>query len=244
MTLMPKDFDSISSNEINPVLLKFCFLSLMKTSNLEFIPSSTSLHPIEIGGLHMVQTRYSEDGMQAVFESSLLCLISSRDAGLLFKLFCHAHCLPNPIPTQPYRSVHLSVSATLRRLCSGSFTTTADRIRKIVSQWVNKCPVGTLRGHFTEQRGFSEHAEDPRTISILGTEAMGLHTVSMDLFTDLKIKYHAKSRGKSHHFISLLIGGDVATSLIAIIVLDVSTMKHISQGLQTLAMRYRNTACL
>ena len=79
----------------------------------------------------------------------------------------------------------------------------------------------------------------PRLVSSLGKECLGFHTVSCDIFSDIKVLAHTRARGRPSYAVSILIVGDIATGLVALIPMSRCQMTDVSQALDVLALRYR-----
>ena len=90
-----------------------------------------------------------------------------------------------------------------------------------------------------DQRSFTSGPEDPRLVSVLGQECLGFHTVSCDIFSEIKVLAHSKARKRPSYAVSILIVGDIATGLVALIPMNKCAMTDVSQALDVLALRYR-----
>ena len=100
----------------------------------------------------------------------------------------------------------------------------------------------TRKGLWLDQRGFTSGPEDPRLVSVLGQDCLGFHTISCDIFSDIKVMAHSRARGKPNYTVSILIVGDIATGMVALIPMNFAKMTDVSQALEVLALRFRMPA--
>ena len=108
--------------ETSSVLMKLAFLVLVKTSNALYTPKRAT----EIAGLYIHRTRYSAPAMNAIFQSQVLPVISSKDKPLLKRLFEHSH-----IKSTKGRRMHIPIGLTMIRSKQGVTCCTAEGIRRI-----------------------------------------------------------------------------------------------------------------
>ena len=93
-----------------------------------------------------------------------------------------------------------------------------------------------------DQRGFTSGPEDPRLVSVLGQECLGFHTISCDIFIDIKIMVNSRARGKPSYTVAILIVGDITTGMVALIPMNSGKITDVSQVLVVLALRFRMPA--
>ena len=91
-------------------LQKLAFLTLVKSSNVSF-PPSDSYSSEKIGGIQVANTRYSSDGLEKVFKTNLIPIMSSSHKLFLFQLFQSAHIVKN-LAKPNLAAAHLSLSLT------------------------------------------------------------------------------------------------------------------------------------
>ena len=83
---------------MNPMILKFAFLTLVKTSAMLHPPQTRGRH-MESNGISLRCTRYDDAAMNKVFGSLFLPIVSSRDSLFLKRVFERSHVdyiLKNP----------------------------------------------------------------------------------------------------------------------------------------------------
>ena len=103
-----KDLSTIQPGEISTTFQKFCFLAMVKYSNKLYAPKPDSLNSFGVSDIHFIDTRYSTEGMQTIFNTNLLSMVSSCDKTLIYRVFQHSHSKPNPL----YNSPLLEMSTT------------------------------------------------------------------------------------------------------------------------------------
>ena len=145
--------------------------------------------------------------MQITFNTNLLPMVSSCDKRLIYRVFQHSHSTPNPLYNSPAVYVHYRLSTSFQIAQSGVFALTCLNMRKMFRHW---CKICAWKGSWMDQRGFTSGPEDPRLVSILGQESLGFHTISCDIFSDIKVLAHSRARGKPSYSVSILIVGDIA----------------------------------
>ena len=91
------DHTQISSSEISSSLQKLVFLTLIKSSNSTHPPKGKTFSSEIIGGILFANTRYSSEGLEKVFKTHLLPIISSSHKHLLYRIFQNSHIVRNPM---------------------------------------------------------------------------------------------------------------------------------------------------
>ena len=86
----------------------------MKASLSAYPLQSDHYHMIDVGCVRFAVTRYSREGMAAVFGTYLLPVISSSDTKLLFRLFQFDHTVVNPSHQHHLGKGHLPLNLTLQ----------------------------------------------------------------------------------------------------------------------------------
>ena len=236
-TLDLQDCTQISGDEIPAMLQKLAFLTLVKSSNAFFPPKSSSICSELMGGIFVSTTRYSLDGMDKVFKTQLVPLISSADKIFLFRLFQNAHIVRNPAHAHGLGPAHLSVSLTTQLMKTGFTAVLVGKIRTLVSGWIGKCPHCIRLG--SVERSFTHSPEDPRILSLIGVNSPVFQCVSIDLFTEVYVLAHSRARGRPSYPVAILVIADLISKTVCFIVLDGAKMTDVCKGLQQLALRYR-----
>ena len=139
-------------------------------------------------------TRYSSEGLEKVFKTHLLPIISSSHKHLLYRIFQNSHIVRNPMHKFGLGPAHLSVSLTAQRMKTGFAAVLFGHARTIVSRWVNLCPHCIRLGSI--ERNFTHAAEDPRILSLLEVGSPVFHCISLDLFTEVFVLAHSRARGR------------------------------------------------
>jgi hypothetical protein len=219
------------------MLQKLAFLTLVKSSNAIFPPKSSSISSELMGGIFVSTTRYSLDGMDKVFKTQLVPLISSADKIFLFRLFQNAHIVRNPAHAHGLGPAHLSVSLTTQLMKTGFTAVLVGKIRTLVSGWIGKCPHCIRLG--SVERSFTHSPEDPRILSLIGVNSPVFQCVSIDLFTEVFVLAHSRARGRPSYPVAILVIADLISKTVCFIVLDGAKMTDVCKGLQQLALRYR-----
>ena len=161
------DFQNIDPSEISVTLQKLAYLTLVKSSNLNF-PPSDCYSSTKIGGIQMVNMRYSNQGLQQVFKTYFIPIVSSSHKLFIFRLFQSAHIIKNPGKPN-LGSAHLSVSLTTQRFKTGVSATLFSHMRTTISKWVQICPFCIRIG--SSERNFTHSADDPHILSLLDVES-------------------------------------------------------------------------
>ena len=235
------DLQEIDNSEISTIFQKLAFLTIIKSSNATFKPSGQFASE-EIGGIVVATMRYSTEGMNQVFKTNMVPIVSSKDKLLLYRLFQLSHIVKVPGPQPSISSAHLSPSLTAQRFKTGTTAVLFSYMRTTISKWVEQCPYCIRVGN--SSRSFSHAAEDPRILSLLDCESPIYHCVSIDLFQDIWVLAHSKARGKPSYCVHILIVADLISKSVTFIVLDGAKMEHIISGLQQLSMKYRLPALI
>ena len=180
--------------------------------------------------------------MQAIFNTSLLPKVSNCDRTLIYTVFQHSHSMPNPLYDSPAGDVHYKLTTSFQIAQSGAFALTCLNMRKMFRHWCKICSLCKRKGLWLDQQGFTSGPEDPRLVSVLGQECLGFHTISCDIFTDIKIMVHSRAQGNPSYTVAILIVGDIATGMVALIPMNSAKMTDVSQALEVLALRFRMPA--
>ena len=106
--------NSLGTLELNPDLLRFGFLTLVKSSQATF-PPKTQSKVFKVDNLTLLQTRYDSEAMKAIFGSSFLPVISSTDSMLIKRLFEASHVLFSLEHEDRINQNHLSLNQTIGR---------------------------------------------------------------------------------------------------------------------------------
>ena len=229
------DFQNIDPSEISVTLQKLAYLTLVKSSNLNF-PPSNCYSSTRVGGIQMANMRYSNQGLQQVFKTNFIPIVSSSHKLFTFRLFQAAHIIKNPGKPN-LASAHLSVSLTTQRLKTGVSATLFSHMRATISKWVQICPFCIRVG--SSERSFTHSAGDPHILSLLDVETPVFHCVSLDIFQEVYVLAHSRARGKPSYCVNIMIAADLVSKTVCFTVLDGSKMTDIIQGLQQIALRYR-----
>ena len=180
-----KDFSTIQPGEISTVFQKFCFLAVVKHSNKLYVPKADSLNNFVVSDINFIDTRYSGEAMQTIFNTNLLPMVSNCDKTLIFRVFQHSHSTPNPLYNTPAADIHYTLTTSFQLAQSGVFALTCLNMRKMFRHWCKQCALCVSKGLWLDQRGFTSGPEDPRLVSVLGQECLGFHTVSCDIFSEI-----------------------------------------------------------
>ena len=122
----------ISNSEMSPVYRKFCFLTVIKWNNSIYKPQTKQLNSYQLHDVHFVLTRYSQEGMQRVFGTLMIPLVSSKHTKLLYRLFQHAHVRRNPTHQHKLGVFHLATGLTMNNMRSGEFSAICLHQRKLI----------------------------------------------------------------------------------------------------------------
>jgi hypothetical protein len=131
----------ISSSEISSSLQKLAFLTLITSSNSTHPPKGKTFSSEIIGGILFAKTRYSSEGLEKVFKTHVLPIISSSHRHLFYRIFQNSHIVRNPMHKFGLGPANLSVSLTAQWMKPGFTAVLFGHARTIVSRWVNLCQV-------------------------------------------------------------------------------------------------------
>ena len=172
--------------------------------------------------------------MQTIFNTNLLPMVSNCDKTLIYRVFQHSHSTPNPLYNTPAADIHYTLTTSFQIFQSGVFALTCLNMRKMFRQWCKQCALCVRKGLWLDQRGFKSGPEDLMLVSVLWQECLGFQTVSCDIFCEIKVLAHSRARARPSYAVSILIVGDIATRLVALIPMKSCAMTDVSQALDVL----------
>ena len=88
---------------------------MVKYSNKLYAPKLDTLNSFVVRDIHFIDSRYSAEGMQTIFNTNLLPIVSSC-AKTLIK---HSHSIPNPLYNSPAGDVHYMLTTSFQIAQSG-----------------------------------------------------------------------------------------------------------------------------
>ena len=219
----PKGLAEFLPKETSSVLMKLAFLVLVKTSNALYTPKRAT----EIAGLYIHRTRYSAPVMNAIFQSQVLPVISSKDKPLLKRLYEHGH-----IKSTNGCRMHIPIGLTMIRSKQGVTCCTAEGIRRIFKAFSDRCTL-CLKVNADEKLGkYAHRLLDSRLTTLLAQQNPIWHTVSLDLIGNFNLSQFRSARGK-------LFFTDLASGLSDIQMKDWSTAEDCTRAITTFTNKNR-----
>ena len=172
--------------------------------------------------------------MQKVFGSQLVPYVSKS---LLYRMFQQAHIRHSPGHLHDVGVYHVPLQATLTSMRYGMYSLICSNQRGILSEYIRKCSFCIIKGE--SERLYAHTPQDPRAINLLGVQDVAFSIISIDLFSDIWVRHHSKSRGKPSHTVSVLISVDLGTGAVALTMSSDSKSHSVVKCLKTLGLRYK-----
>ena len=172
--------NQLNSLELNGLILRFGFLTLIKASQRQFPPKEGG-KVTNAYGVTVQLTRYDDQSMQAIFGASCIPVVSTKDEIFIKRCFELAHITFSMDVEDRVSTVHRSISQTLQAAKVGVGGFSCKGMRQIFRAYISKCPRCIRQDLEGPGGSLSITLGTPRLASLLGRESPCFHTISVDL---------------------------------------------------------------
>ena len=195
------------NSEMPSEFKRLAFLALIRRSQVHNSVTNNKLKLFKVGELAFISSRYGTEAMNKMYGSTLLPVVGNLNA-LNLRLFTFAHVDRNPLHNFAASSMlsdcHLPLDPDHSHV-PGLLMSHHDAEEKVFLfplQW--------------SRQDLRPYSGDFRLTNFLGGSEVIFHTVSLDLFVNIRVLAHARSRAKPSYMVTILVATDIVSGALCL----------------------------